>query len=474
MSFVRKKRGFKEIYKFGEEKEPKKARSGELIRCKFMGIYHDVEINEKTTENGKTTCLSEIFRIELVEGYYIATLRKDICIEVSENGTIFKFVQSETTNPPVVLGSGSFGIVFKIMGTDGKWYVVKSFDDSHLARDEWISLEKVSGKHLCIQLACGYQIHRDGDLKHIIVSEHQGDLTLSECIRKTNGKCHLELLIQLFFGLLAGIYEIHRQGRIHGDIKIENIICMKNLDGTYQLVLIDFGYSKKIGELIDNPNSIYTWWFRCWRMFLDKLMKGFPFVKPVLISPVMDWWAFFVSMLHSFTDQSIDFLGFRSKTQEEARQVMSENSCALWLMKKMNNLGFSITDISFIQQIYFVLLNKQGPEQFLKIFNSFEFTLDEPDKIYVEYVEEFHKLRNESPIIGHVERIFHPMRMLCDKKDADISEILRAMTDLFVEILRDGADLSLLDALGIEHIESWFAKLEEIVKMIDKIGSIYF
>jgi serine/threonine protein kinase len=471
MNSVGKRRGFKEIYKL-EEKEPKRAR-GELVRCKFMDIYHDVEINERTTENGKTICWSEIFRIELVEGYYIATLRKDICIDVSENGTIFEFVQSETTNLPVVLGSGAFGIVFKIMGTDGKWYVVKSFDDSRLACDEWISLEKVSGKHLCIQLACGCQIHRDGDLKHIIVSEHQGDLTFSEYVRRNKGKCQLGSLITLFLNSLCVINEIHRQDLIHGDITNDNIILMKNPNGTYQFVLIDFGLSKKIGELIDNPNSIYIWWFRYPRLFLDKFMKGFPFVKPVLISPVMEWWAFFVSMLHSFTDQSIDFLGFRSKPEEQARRVMSENSCALWLIKMMN-IGKPITDISFIQQIYFVLLNKQGPEQFLKIFNSFGFTLDEPDKIYVEYVEEFHKLRNESPIIGHVERIFHPMRMLCDKKDADISEILRAMTDLFVEILRDGADLSLLDALGIEHIESWFAKLEEIVKMIDEIGGIYF
>jgi serine/threonine protein kinase len=473
MSSVVKKRGFKEIYNL-EEKEPKKARSGELIRCKFMGIYHDVEINEKTTENGKTTCLSEIFRIELVEGYYIATLRKDICIEVSENRTIFKFVQSETTNPPVVLGSGSFGIVFKIMGTDGKCYVVKSFDDSHLARDEWIFLEKVSGKHLCIQLACGHQIHRDGDLKHIIVSEYQGDLTLSECRRRNKGKCQLGSLITLFLNSSCVINKIHRQDLIHGDIKPDNIILMKNPNGRYQFVLIDFGLSKKIGELIDNPNSIYTWWFRCSPMVLNECVRKFPFVKPVRISPIMDWWAFFVSMLHSFSDRSIDFLGFRYKTEEQARRVMSENSCALWLMKKMNNLGFSITDISFIQQIYFVLLNKQGPQQFLKIFNSFGFTLDEPEKKYAEYVEEFHKLRNESPIIGHVKRIFHPMRMLCDKKDADISEILRAMTDLFVKILRDGADLSLLDALGIEHIKSWLAKLKGIVKMIDKIGSIYF
>lgn len=471
MASVGEKRGFEKIYNL--EQELKRV-CGELVRCKFMDIYHDVEIYKKTTENGKTICLSEIFRIELDGGYYIATLRKDICIEVSENGKIFKFVHSETTNPPIVLGSGSFGIVFKIMGTDGKWYVVKSLDDSRSACDEWISLEKLSGKHSSIQRACGCQINRDGDLKHIIVSEHQGDLTLSECIRKTKGRCHLELLIILFLKFLDGIYEIHRQGLIHGDIKNENIICMKKLDGTYQLVLIDFGLSKKIGELIDNPNSIYTWWFRCSRMFLNEYLRKFPFVKPVRISPIMDLWAFFVSMLHSFSDRSIDFLGFRSKTQEQARQVMSENSCALWLMEKMNKLRFQITDISFILQIYFVLLNKQGPEQFLKIFNSFGFTLDEPEKMYAEYVEEFHKLRNKSPIIGHVKSIFNQTHMRCDKKDGDISDILSAMTELFVEILRDGADLSLLDALGMEHIESWLAKFKEILKMIDKIGGIYF
>lgn len=451
----------------------KRRREKESVQCIFLGINHNVEITQKTTENCKTIYWSEMFRIELIEGYYIATLRKNISIEISENGTIFKFVQSQTTqNPPVVLGSGSFGIVFKIIGTDGKWYVVKSFDDSRSACDEWIPLQKVSGKDECIQLACGCQINRDGDLKHIIVSEHQGDLTLS---RFHNVKCSsLGPLIELFLNSSFGLEEIHRQGLIHGDIKPDNLILRKNPNGTSRLVFIDFGLAKKIGELIDNLNSVFTWWFRYPRMFLDECMKGFPFVKPVRISPVMDWWAFFVMILYMLSDRTSNFLGFRSKTEEQACRVMSENSCALWLMNKMNGLSCPITDISFIQQLYFVLLNKQGPAEFLKIFNSFGFTLDEADKIYAEYVEQFHNLRNKSPIIGHVNCIFDSSRMRGEKEDTDISDVLSAMTDLFVEILRDGADLSLLDALTIKHIESWFAKLEEILKMIDKIGLIYF
>lgn len=451
----------------------KRRREKESVQCIFLGINHNVEITQKTTENCKTIYWSEMFRIELIEGYYIATLRKNISIEISENGTIFKFVQSQTTqNPPVVLGSGSFGIVFKIIGTDGKWYVVKSFDDSRSACDEWIPLQKVSGKDECIQLACGCQINRDGDLKHIIVSEHQGDLTLS---RFHNVKCSsLGPLIELFLNSSFGLEEIHRQGLIHGDIKPDNLILRKNTNGTSRLVFIDFGLAKKIGELIDNLNSVFTWWFRYPRMFLDECMKGFPFVKPVRISPVMDWWAFFVMILYMLSDRTSNFLGFRSKTEEQARRVMSENSCVMWVMKTMNGLSCPITDISFIQQLYFVLLNKQGPAEFLKIFNSFGFTLDEADKIYAEYVEEFHILRNKSPIIEQVNRIFDSSRMRGEKEDTDISDVLSAMTDLFVEILRDGADLSLLDALTIKHIESWFAKLEEILKMIDKIGLIYF
>jgi len=468
MNSVGKKRGFREIYNLTE----KRARR-ELIRCIFVGINYDVEIIEISTENGKTIYWSEMFRIELIDRSYIATLRKNLCIENSGNGTIFKFVQSQTTqNPPVVLGSGSFGIVFKLIGTDGKWYVVKSFDDSRLACDEWIPLQKVSGKDECIQLACGCQINRDGDLKHIIVSEHQGDLTLS---RYHNVKCRsLGPLIELFLDSSCGLDKIHKQGLINGDIKPDNLILRKNPNGTSRLVFIDFGLAKKIGELIDNLNSVFTWWFRYPPMFLDECMKGFPFVKPVRISPVMDWWAFFVMILYMLSDRTSNFLGFRSKTEEQARRVISENSCALWLMNKMNGLSCPITDISFIQQIYFVLLNKQGPEQFLEIFNSFGFTLDEPDKIYAEYVEQFHKMRNKSPIIGHVNRIFNSNRMRCENKDTDISDVLSAMTDLFVEILRDGADLSLLDALTIKHIEYWFAKLEKVVEMINKIGPIYF
>ena len=469
MTLVGEKRGFIEIYNLKE----KRARR-ELIRCIFVGINYDVEIIEISAENGKTIYWSEMFRIELTDRSYIATLRKNLSIEVSENGTIFKFVQSQTTqNPPVVLGSGSFGIVFKIIGTDGKWYVVKSFETSSTASDEWIPLQKVAGQHLCIQHAYGCQINRDGDLKHIIVSHYQGDMTLSASNENRKGCRLVASLILLFLKLSYGLDEIHMKGLIHGDIKTNNIVLMINLDGTSKLVLIDFGLAKEIGSIIDNPNSFYTWCFRCPRMFLGESIKMYPYVKSILASRIMDWWAFFVTFLHSFSDRSIDFLGFRSKTEEQARRVMSENSCALWVMKTMNGLGYRITDISIIQQIYFVLLNKQGPDEFLKIFNSFGFTLDEGDKIYAEYVEQFHILRNKSPIIGHVKGIFNSSRLRGEKENTDISDVLSAMTNLFVEILRDGADLSLLDALTIKHIDSWFAKLEEILKMIDKIGQIY-
>lgn len=451
----------------------KRRREKKYITCSFVGINYDVEVVNKTIEPGKTIYWSEMFRIELIERDYIARLRKNICIQISEDGTKFEFVPSQTEqNPPVILGSGSFGIVFKIIGTDGKWYVVKSFDNSKSACDEWTSLQKVSGKHKCIQLACGHQIDRDGDLKHIIVSEYQGDITLSSIGRMKNRL--FGPFIGLFWNLSYGLDKIHEQGLIHGDIKSDNILCITNPDGTSRLIIIDFGLANKIGKQINDANSYYAWWFRYPIMFLSEHTKSFPFIKPIELSSIMDWWAFFVTMLHILSDRTSDFLGFRTKTEVQARQVMSETSPVLWLMKIMNGLGKPIYDISFVQQIYFILFNKEGQVKFDETFKSFGFTLDDSKTMYVEYVEQFHNLRDKSPIIGHVNNIFDLKRMRYDDPATNISGILDKLSDLFVEILRDGADLSLLNALTIEHVEKWFQKLEEILKIIDKMGPIYF
>lgn len=463
MSSIEKKRGFREIYNLEEPlEEPKKRRQVEFLRCKFEKVYYDVEIIQKTTENGNEINWSEIFRIEIIEGYHTATLRNNLCIRILEKG--FEFIESsETDNPPVVLGSGSFGIVFKIMGTDQRWYVVKSFDDKKSALDEWIPLKKVSGTHKCIQQAHGCQINRNGDLKHIIVSEHQGDYTFSK-FHSIPG-LNIMTIIILCKSLASGLRVFHDKKFLHADIKPQNII-LSNKDGCTP-ILIDLGIACELGKKTICPNSYYSWWFRHLRLFLNEYIRCFPFVdSSVELSSIMDWWAFFMTMIRVFSRQSV-FLGFG--TESETRINMAKKSISLWLMRTMNRLlGEQIKDISIVQIIYFVLWNKDGPEKFLEAFKNAGISLDNSEKIYEEWVIEFHKRRDEHPMTEHAKKIAD--QITCPNPDVDISEIRNSLEEFFLEILRDGGELSIIDALDMRHIEYWFARLEEISDMIKKIG----
>jgi len=50
------------------------------------------------------------------------------------------------------------------------------------------------------------------------------------------------------------------------------------------------------------------------------------------------------------------------------------------------------------------------------------------------------------------------------------SSIRNSINDFLLEILRDGAELSIIGALDMRHIEHWFTRLEEISEMIREIG----
>lgn len=470
MSLINIKRGFKEIYNLEEPPEeplyePEKRRKVETVRCKFKGYIHDVEIIQKTIEDGNEILFSKLFQIEIIEGYHTATLRNNLCIRILEKNE-FEFVESSKTDtpPPVVLGSGSYGIVFKIMGVDEKWYVVKSFDDKKSALDEWTLLERVSGTHKCIQQAVGCQIDRNGDLNHIIVSEYQGNYTFSR-FHSIPG-VNIMTIIILFKSLASGLREIHDKGILHADIKPDNII-LENNNGSCTPIFIDFGIACELGKQTICPNSYFTWWFRHLRLFLNEYIRCFPFVdSTVKLSSIMDWWAFFMTMIRVFSRQPI-FLGFG--IESETRLNMAKHSVSLWLMRTMYSLlGEQIKDISIVQIIYSVLWKKAGPEKFLEAFKNAGISLDNSEQIYEKLVIEFHKRRDEHPMTKQAKIIAN--QFTCENPDVNISEIRNLLEVFFLEILRDGGELSIIDALDMRHIEHWFTRLEEISEMIREIG----
>ena len=439
-------------------------KNGSIILSSIFN-EQEIEVNiiSATIKNGKPLFLSELFEIELVNNgsviQYVAKLRKDIRLLSQTSGKI-KFVSSnDETNPPVLLGKGSYGFVFKVLGVNGVWYIVKVFGYEESARDEWDILTLIFDKHECFQRRITHELYRIGDIEHMIVSEYQGDIVLSK-IRKSVYLLNLQQFIWMFLDLAKGINKLHTLNILHCDIKPDNIIIEVKSDGTLQLVIIDFGISSKIGKITNNPNSNYTWWFRNPRLFLDKFLREYItiFVDSLTLSPFMDWWAFFISFLHVISHPSNNFFGFRSRTEEEVRRDMINTSPVAQLMIKMKRwLTGEKRNIEFVQAVYLVLLEEEGPEKFIETFKNFGINL-EGVGMYEEYLCMFKKLRNENPMITYVRNVFKHVR--CEDSQLDISGPMNKLIDLFIEILCDGFDLSLLDCLMIDHIQLWIDRLD--------------
>jgi len=465
-------------------------KKSEKITCVFRGHEWKVNITESKIENGIHIFFSEMFRIVLVNNgktiKYVATLRKDIRIHEIERGKVSFVPSDDTSHPPVILGGGSYGFVFKIMGVDGKWYVVKVFENNEdedaeehaeeHAEHEWSALKLIMGKHQYFQQGIVLQTKREGDVQHIIVSEYQGDIVLSN-VRNSIRRINLQHLIWMFLELSKGIMKLHELGILHGDIKPDNLIFSRDSYMRYILIAIDFGIAVRSGNITDDPQSHYTWWYRNPRLFLDDFMRSFntlmsTFVEPVKPLEVMEWWAFFITFLHAVSDKSNNFLGFHFMKEEDARQYMICTSPVAQLMKKMKPwLGGDNRCIDFVRQIYFVLLNKEGPEKFVETFNRVGIKLTGTG-MHDEYIEMFNRLRDNHPMIANVRNVFKHVR--CDDKQLDISGPMNKLTDLFVEILRDGADLSLLDCLTMDHIQQWLDRLNESLSELCKLGRKIF
>jgi serine/threonine protein kinase len=447
------------------------------IRCVFRGQEWDVHIIGSKIENGNHIFFSEMFEIVLVDDKdtirYVATLRKDIRLHEVESGKVSFIPSDDTSHPPDILGGGSYGFAFKIMGVDGKWYVVKVFDNKKHAEHEWSALKIVMGKHQCLQQGIALQTEREGDIQHIIVSCYQGDIVLSN-IRNSPYRFSIQTIITMFIMLLDGIDIAHGCGILHCDIKPKNIIIEKSEDGKFRLVLIDFGIAQNRDKIVKDPKSHFTEWYRIPELMCANVLRSImgSFMEPLTLSPCADWWAFFISILHVISPPSSDFLGFRSRTESDIVDDMILNSRSSQLMLMMKEiLQKHGQNMGLVREIYFVLLKKEGPEKFVEILNRFGIkTLTA--EIYEKYIVFFEILRRENPMIERIKAVFN--KVVCKDSSVDISGPMNKLINLFVEILCDGSDLSLLGCLTIDHIQKWVYDLENYMNELNKVPKIFF
>lgn len=454
---------------------------GDEYTISFNGRPSDVKILSSRVENGKPIFFSELFQIESVNNgssvELVGQFRIDSRLVRNHDGTfgiIHDSTDSDENWSELIGNGGSYGFAFIMYcPSDQCWYVIKSFYDKKYLVREYKILSIVSGIHQCIQKVVGCQTDRPGDsiMAHITVSEYQGDKTLYELLR--DNQLSLQELIKMFLQLAEALKELHKIGYIHGDIKPENIIF--HPDG--YLVLIDFGISEKIGEPRKDLSLYYTWWFRDPRFLMNLIFKMLNQFKkfefsPVELSAEKDWWAFFITMMNTFFNKRADFRGWTSSGESEGCKQFEKSSVAMQLI---NELGTYLNgqNMDFVRQIYQALLD-ENESKFDEIFKKFGLNI--PTRfVYPRYISLFKKWRTEHPVIQQVGMVWNSKRFSCEDPAVDIEEIMMKLNELFIKILRDGADLSILGLLSMDHVNGYFVKLNEIISKISKIEkSIYF
>ncbi len=153
---------------------------------------------------------------------------------------------------PVVLGSGSFGIVYKAR-YDNKPAALKKMKlnyhnineiNNHLKiRDVWGTPEVY---------ACG---QKDGHL-YLVEQLLFKDLTYRSALSIIRGKTFKERL-NLYIGIMETVYTIHLNGLIHHDIKPENIMIEN--EEAKRLFLVDFGMLRPIEYVLNGgTQSFYS------------------------------------------------------------------------------------------------------------------------------------------------------------------------------------------------------------------------
>lgn len=438
------------------------------IRCLFNGRELNVRLTDSVMIDGISMFFAGPLQLELVSEHgkiqYKATLRNEMRIDET-----FKFVISnDSSNPPIFLGGGSYGFAFKVMGLDGMWYVVKVFDDNHSAEQEWASLSIFSGKHKCLQNGIARRTNQSGYLHHYIVSAFQGQVALSNFKKQGVKRITLGAILKEFIKIVPALDIMHNRGFIHGDIKPDNFVCDEIM------VLIDFGLTTPDGATI-GPNSLFTWSFRDISLMLtEMMMKEFntmisTIVHPIKASCKMDYWAFFMTILKTLSQPSRGFI-FDGMTEDYAREMLYHSSTVIWLMKKLKRYFTEDRGIDFVQQVYRVLFNEEGPEKFIQVFKSFEIELYFGENIYSEYLPMFKKMYINNPMRELVSKVFKHLVY----SDPRINELVEELRVLFVEIICDGADLSLLGLFTKSKIDEWLIRFNEITTKFGKLPGVFF
>lgn len=157
-----------------------------------------------------------------------------------------------------VLGTGGFGITYKVKDKKGQIYALKTLNATMQNRDDFkeqqvkfineaLTLKGFSHPHI-VKV---YEIIQEKELFGVLM-EYIDGISVSKYI-ENNGKLTETLSLKYIDQIAQALQYIHKSNYLHRDIKPDNILLRNNSE---QAVLIDFGLARIIAT--QNMTNLFT------------------------------------------------------------------------------------------------------------------------------------------------------------------------------------------------------------------------
>ena len=192
----------------------------------------------------------------------------------------------------VLLGSGTYGAVFRAQSPWGMEFAVKipnSKDFFHNIMDEYERLRDL-GSHPNVVPCHAILTTPAEPCGGLVLGLANGTLAAfvhSWPLQRGASSSQLAVRVRLALQLALGVEFLHNKNVLHGDLKPANVLIHGNLEtqhGSLQLWLADFGLSRRFGKGQTSPaNLVCTKQYRP----LENLYHG---KGTVVLKPSMDVW----------------------------------------------------------------------------------------------------------------------------------------------------------------------------------------
>lgn len=140
------------------------------------------------------------------------------------------------------VGEGTYGKVYKAIDNNNTYVAIKEIINISKKQNflnEFENLKKIQDDNCNKNIVCPKNLFQNSTTERMyLVTNFIDGLEMNKIVKDCSYECFINIIIDI----LKTLDYINSKGMIHGDIKPENILCVKSDNGYYP-ILIDFGFS---------------------------------------------------------------------------------------------------------------------------------------------------------------------------------------------------------------------------------------